>query len=71
MQSKCYLQNGDNFVSASNVLKFGYGAVLNLQNVSLLFLKYLVFREENNISRTKTFPHAWPRRHFSHSEVIP
>ena len=41
-----------------------------MQNESLLFLKYLAFREENNISLTKTFPHAWPRWQFRHSEVI-
>ena len=71
MRLNCYLQNGDNFVSAPNVLILGYSAVLNMQNVSLLFLKYLLFSKENNISHTKTFPHAWPRWQFSHSEVIP
>ena len=71
MQSKLLSAKWLNFVSASNVLKFRYSAVLNMRNASLVFLKYSVFREENNISHTKTFPHAWARWQFSHSEVIP
>ena len=64
MQLKCRLSNVGNFVSVSNVLKFW-------QSIPLVLFAGHVFREENHISGTKSFPHAWHCWQFSNLEEIP